>query len=333
MAETMMGPAQASVRRRLPSVQYQAGVRNTVTLDRDGVLSQLNFVLRFRIANGATAPIGPLWNALSRLLRRVEVVIDGQDTVMSINGPHMASRALLEFGARPLGMEATVVLTASATTDYTVVLPLPMYLPRGRRPDDTSLDLRKVNQAIVAVTWGDISDIFATPGATAALSNVSLNLEGEYLVNPAADALFMARSLDIQDVTNPASNANLQALIDRGSDMFWRSFHIVTTRNNVAVGNIITNDIRLTAGAFTYANREAVAIQGASQRNASLPLTEFGGDPVPYRVDLAHLGQGTTYINAAGLTGDLYLVFGTTFTSGTEIISISREALRPLRNR
>jgi hypothetical protein len=332
MADPM--PAQAIVRRKLPSVAYQAGVRQTITLDRDGVLQMVVLRLQYRVSNGATGPTAPKWHALARLLRRVEVVVDGQDTVVSISGAHIASRALLEFGMRQPGTEATVVLTSSAVTDYDIVLPLPFFLPKSRRPDDTSLDLRAqtVSQAILAVTWGDLTDVF-TAVNTATLSNVALSIEGHYLVNAAPDAVFMVRSLDVQEVSNPATNASLSALIDRGSDMFWRSFHIATTRNDIAVQNIISGDIRLRAGAFTYVNREARHVLAEAQRNYALPTAEWGTDLQVYRVDMSNLGQGTTLINAAALNGDLFLEFGTTYTSGTETISISREAMRRLRNR
>jgi hypothetical protein len=50
-----------------------------------------------------------------------------------------------------------------------------------------------------------------------------------------------------------------------------------------------------------------------------------------YRVDFNYLAQDTTTINAAALQADLLLALGVTYTSGTEVISVSREAKRFLR--
>lgn len=322
--------APAMVRRRLPSVPYQAGTRNTVAIDRDGVLSMMAIRLGFVVSNGATPPSGVQWQCLARLIRRLEIVVNGQDTVVSMNGAHLASRAALEFGARAFGMDTTVVLTANAVTFYEIVLPLPFFLPRAVRPDDTSLDLRRVDQAICAVTWGDASDLFSTPG-TAAISTVTCALEGHYLVNANPAQAFLVRSLDIQDVSNTASNANFTVLQDRGSDMFWRTYHIATLRNGASVNNILTGDVRLYAGAFTYASRDASAVMAETMRESAIPVSEFPAADRAYRIGLPYLGQNTTLINAAALSGDLYLSFGTTYTSGTELISISREALRALR--
>ena len=322
--------APATVRRRLPSVPYQAGVRNTIMVDRDGVLTKLALRVAFRITNGGTAAVGPLWQTLARIIRRLEVVVNGADTVVSITGAHLASRAQVEFGTRMFGMDSAIVLTASAATDYEIVLPLPFYLPRAQRPDDTALDLRRVDQAILAITWGDASDIYTTPNG-AAISNVTCAVEGHYLVNAAPDAAFLVRSLDMQEVQNTGSNNNFAILQDRGSDLFWRSFHVASLRNQLSVQNILTGDVRVNAGAFVYANRDAVAVLAETMRQSGLPVAEFPASDRAYRIAFDNLGSNRTLINAAALSGDLYLTVGTTFTSGTEVLSISREAVRSLR--
>lgn len=324
-------PARASVRRRLPSIPYSAGVRNTVNIDRDGVLHMLAIRIAFTVANGATPPTGPLWQCLARLIRRLEVIVNGQDTVVSINGAHLASRAQLEWGVRALGMDAAVVLTANATTNYEIVLPLPFFLPRAVRPDDCSLDLRNVNQAVLAITWGDRSDLFATPG-TAAISNVVCQVAGHYTVNVPAEAQpYLVRALDMQEASSGAANANFTVLQDRGQEILWRSWHIASLRNNVSALDIITGDVRLYSGAFVYSSREAVEVLAETARAAMIPWTEYPAADRVYRLDMPTFGSNTTVINGGALSGDLYLSFGLSYTSGTELLSISREAMRLLR--
>lgn len=331
MSRMNMGPAPAIVRRRLASPLYAAGVRQTVQLDRDGVLLGLAIRVQYRVANGATGPVGPLWSTLARILRRVEVVVNGQDTVINVNGAHLASRQLLESGQRALGMDAAVVLTNSANTDYDITIRVPFVLPPGaQRRDDTALDLRGVQQAILAITWGDASDLFTTVN-TAAVQNVSCEITGHYLVNANPAQRFLVRALDIQDQDNTTSNANLSILLDRGSDLFWRSLHIATLRNNVAVQNILTGDVRWSAGSFIYDNRSAREVLADTIHEATVPYSEFAAADQIYRLTRDFMGSNTTLINGGALSGDLFLTVGTTYTSGTERISISREFLRPLR--
>ena len=331
MSGTLPAPAPAIVRRKLASPLYAAGVRQTIQIDRDGVLLGLAIRVQYRITNGGTAAVGPLWSTLSRILRRVEVVVNGQDTVLNINGAHLASRALVENGQRALGMDATVVLTASAATDYDIVIPVSFMLPKGaQRRDDTALDLRGVQQAILAVTWGDTSDIYTTPNG-AAISNVQVEITGHYLVNANPAQRFLVRALDVQEVDNTTTNANLSILLDRGSDLFWRSLHIATLRNNVAAQNILTGDIRWSAGSFMYDNRSAREILAETLRESAMPFSEFPAADQVYRLGRDFNGSIATLINGGALSGDLFLTVGTTYTSGTERISISREYIRQLR--
>ena len=333
----MTGPAPATVNRRLSAPLYAATVRQAVQLDRDGVLNALSIRVRYTVSNGATGPAAPLWGCLARILRRVEVLVNGQDTVVNINGAHLASRQLYEFGMRAYGMEATVVLTNSAVTVYDVVLYLPFHLPpNAEREDDTALDLRGVQQATLAITWGDQTDLFGTPN-TATISAVTCEVTGHYLVNPSPllkngkPRLYWIRALDIQDVDNSSTNAALSVLLDRGSDLFWRTLHIATMRNNVAVQNILTGDIRWQAGSFMYDSRSPVEVLANTLRETKAPFSELAVADQVYRLDRTLFGSITTVINGGALAGDLYLLFGTTYTSGVERISISREFIRPLR--
>lgn len=331
MSGAMTGPAPAVVRRRLASPLYAAGVRQTVQIDRDGVLMGLAIRVAYRVTNAATAPVNPLWSTLARILRRVEVVVNGQDTVMNITGAHLASRQLVESTQRPLGMEASVVTTASAVTDYDITIRVPFVLPFGaQRRDDTALDLRGVQQAILAITWGDASDLFGTPNG-AAISNVTVEITGHYLVNASPQQRFLVRALDIQEADNTTTNANLSILLDRGSDLFWRNLHIATLRNNLAVQNILTGDIRWQAGSFIFDNRSAREILADTIYDSRIPFSEFPAADQVYKLSRDSMGSIATLINGGALSGDLFLILGTTYTSGTERISISREFIRPLR--
>jgi hypothetical protein len=320
----------ATVIRRLASPIYAAGVRQTVNIDRDGVLWKMSLRLNFTVTNAATGPVGPRWMTLARLIRRVEVIVGGVDTVVSVTGAHLASRAQVENGKRARGMSSTIVLTNSAVTNYEIILPLPFFLPKGVRPDDTGLDLRNVQQATLAITWGDASDLFTTPnGAT--VSAVSLVPTGHYYVNAPDKQLFMVRALDMLEQNSPATNANLSLLMDRASDLWWRSFHIATLRDQVAVQNIITGDFRVFAGAWQYLNADGPTILARTEDEYNMPVAEFPAADQVYRVDFNYLAQDTTTINAAALQADLLLALGVTYTSGTEVISVSREAKRFLR--
>ena len=321
----MANPPQAYIQRALGTITYQEGTRQTLLLDRDGVMLELKLRVRYTITNTATSPVTPLWQALARIIRRLEIVLDGQDTLVSISGAGLASRCHIESGVEAYGMTDTVVLTANAVTAYDIVLSLPFFLPRSRRPDDTALDLRRVNQAVLAITWGGTTDIFTTANS-ATISAVTCGIDGVYMVNVPSEAAFLGRSLDtiIQDIA--ATNSNLGVLMDRGHDIYYRGFHIAALDDG-APSNAIINNIRLESGSFVFTNREGPIIRSMLRSMYGLPTLPTG----LYPVDTSHFGEGKSLINTGALATDLYFRFDVTKPAGVVTLEIFREALRPIR--
>lgn len=316
--------------RKIGSVTFASGARQTIEIDRDGVLLELTARLKFRITNTATAPVTPLYQALAALIKRLEIIVGGRDTVWSITGSALATRVAYEDGIAALGADATVVVTASAATDYDVTLPLQFFLPNGRRPDDTGLDLRRVSTCTLAVTWGttDAADVFKTPnGAT--ISLVTLDVEGHYLLGAAAEDVYLVRTLDQVEQTITGSTSNLQIVMDRGSGLFYRSFQIETLVDGQGNNGVLDpgQGVEIVAGSFVFKNRNAVQVRAHNKR-------EYRLSPIAgvYMLPLSLFGQGVTWINTSQLTSDLKLQLDATFVAGgTNLIRVTREGVRPLK--
>lgn len=328
-----MANMKSFVRKKLGSWIYASSQRVTNTIDRDGILYQLNIRLRYTITNGATGPVGPLAFTLSRILQRFEVQINGKDTIINATGEQIVSRALVENGALPYGMDATVVLTNSAVTAYDVVLPLMFYLPRSVNPRDTGLECRTLQQIAVSITFANAncSELFTTPNS-AAISLVTAEITGEYMINAAiknvSDPDYFIRVLDfvVQPITG--SNPQLGVQMDRGPQ-FYRSFQILAQQNFINVDTIV-NNIKMQAGSFVFYDMPGVV-------SRSELLSDFGVFPAAsapltgqYRIDLAKFGSLDTAINVdpAALLVDLFHYYDVTFTSGNTNLIISREAVR-----
>lgn len=323
------------VRKKLGSWLYASGQRVANTIDRDGILYQLNLRCRFTITNGATGPVGPLAATLARIIQRLEIQLNGKDTIINATGEQLVCRALYENGALPYGMDATVVLTNSAVTNYDIVIPVMLFLPHSVNPRDTGLECRTLQQVNVAVTFANsnCSDFFTTTNS-AALSNVQLDITGEYIINApiknVGDADYFVRVLDyvIQPVTG--TNSQLGVQMDRGPQ-FYRSFHILAQQNNINVDTIV-NNLKMQAGSFVFYDMPGVVSR------AEL-LSDFGIFPASgagilltgnYRIDMSKFGSLDTAINVdpAALLVDLYHYYDVTYTSGTTNLIISREAIR-----
>jgi hypothetical protein len=87
----------------------------------------------------------------------------------------------------------------------------------------------------------------------------------------------------------------------------------------------------LQAGSFIYDNRSARETLADTIFESRLPYSEYPAADQVYRLNRDFYGSIATLINGGALSGDLFMLLGTTYTSGTERISISREFIRPLR--
>jgi hypothetical protein len=315
--------------KHLGSIDYVANAKKTLGIDRDGVLMQLNFALSFTITNGGSAAVGPKFNALARLLKRIEINMGGRDTVMSVSGEMLASLARIDYGVGAYGVDDTVVLTGSAVTSYSIVLPLPMWLPFGRRPDDTGLDLARVRQATIAVTWGDIDDIYTTANS-AALSAVNLDVEAEYLLDPKAKdgnrPYYMVRQLDEITKEVTATSSAFSITLDGQTGLLFRNLLFVATDADVGDDDVIA-DIEVKAGSFSWGERKEAALKAGLRHERGISSLETG----VYFYPQNKWGELAQLVDTGNLGSDLRAEIDATKGSGTTNITVLRETVRPLK--
>lgn len=325
--------------RKLGTIRYTAGGRESLELDKNGVLLRLFIRLRFTVTNAATGPVGPLFQCLSRLINRVEILAGGRDTVQSVPGYFLAARAFLEQGTPAYGMASTVVLTNSAVTNYDVILPICFTLPLGAREDDCALDTSGMSQLSAIVTWGkaDAYDLFTTPNG-AVISAVSLDVEGQYNANPMRDAKgvacsgkngrpYLVRQLDYTEIGITASSTNFSAVLDSRTGLGITSFLVAQLADNIGVDTVV-NSLRMEAASFVYSLRDAPFIRAENVRDLQLP----GGATQPgvLYIDPRLNGSIINAINTAELQGDLKAVMDVSLQGTVCKLGIQRESVRPL---
>jgi hypothetical protein len=317
--------------RKLGSIIYASGGRATLDLQRGDVLTELQFRLRYTVTNGGVAAVTPLKQALSRLIRRIEVVVAGRDTVCSISGATLAAMQSYFDRIVPYGTDAAIPLGIGAVTAYDVVLTLPFTLQHAVRPDDTALDLRGVSQATVAITWGpsDCSDLYGTPNA-AAISLVTLDVEGRYVPNAGVDASgkmtpYLVRTFDQADYDVPATSNAFGVTVDNNTGLFMRSLFVETEVAKVGADNVL-NVLQLVSGQIVFRQSDAVQIKAENRRLFGFAPT--AGDYIFFQ---PWLRQGTTMINTRDLPAELRFVADVTKQAGTNTFRVTREAVRPLQ--
>lgn len=320
--------------RALGPISYSAGQKMSLELQRPGVLTQLDLHLTYTVtADDDTDVAAPLFQTIARLIRNVDLQLGGQDTVFSISGEMAAARATYEFGAVPQGMADSVVLTKNVGTTYDVVIPIARFLPRSRRPDDCGDDLTKVTQAILSVTWGAAngSDLFGTPNDETAISAVSLNVYGHFLIYGAGETKpnFMVRDLRTIVAQPTASNTSLKTIIDGRSGYWLKSIALATLDDKVG-SNSILNSFSLETGTYSHHSR----ISGKVLRGRNKLL--YGVESLItgfYMLDATMIGELTQAINTDpnAVRADLEMVQDITYAATVTDLVYSIESVRPLR--
>lgn len=315
----------------LGSIDYSSGGRHTLEIPRDGILVQTNIRLQFTVTNSATPAVGPLWEALARLISRCEFIVNGRDTVISMDGPGLVARARYEFDSRPYGSDDTVILTGSAATVYDVIIPIAHFLPGSINPMICALPAERLGQLTLALTWAasDCSDFYTTPNA-AVISAVTCTIEGEYLLNADPTQVYFARVLDQHEETVTATTANMQITVDTGTGLLYRTLMTVATADAIASDGII-NELELSSGTTVFQKRKSAFIQ-AGNRHDYLSGSDAHQTGV-YHLSTEKMGNPSMWLNTSRevMRSDLKLIADVTDGGGVDLVTIYREMVRPFK--
>ncbi|HEY3917733.1 MAG TPA: hypothetical protein VGL83_08060 [Stellaceae bacterium] len=332
--------------------------RQPLNLDVGAPLTCLDVRLRYTIVTGATAPIGVMYGTvlqLLQLIQRAELIVNGQDTVMSVQPWLYAVRSMQErSGVLFRGLETPINMAANQTTNVDVHLPLHFDIVRGRKRNDAAVDLRGIRSAQLYLTFGGLANLFGTPGATVALSNVTVDVEGTYIEQvPNKDSngnpiVFAVRQLD--ELNMQLVGANNQTTLDvdqrTGVNMLSLLHYFATSTAGVPAGDdtgmingsTFQGDMKLKSGGQYYSISQAAFMRARVRDenrliNAGQPATnminpEFAG---AFYQDIRYDGKLTTGIPTGALDANLQALYNQNYTTGNTTLYVQRESVRPLQ--
>lgn len=330
--------------------------RQPLNLDVGNPLAGLDLRLRYTIATGATPPTGVMYGAffqLVQLLKRIEIIINGQDTVWSVQPWLYIARLCNEReGVIPKGFETPINMAANQTTNVDLHIPLHFDAIKGRKRNDCAIDLRGIRMAQLYVTWGGLTDLFGTPGATVAISNIQLDVEGTYLINvPQIDSVthrptvFAVRQLD--EINMNLVGANNQTTLDvdqrTGVNLLSVAHFFATPAGGVPAGddsglingNTFTGDFKLKSAGTYFFVGQAPQLKARIREEFRLSTAANGGIINPefagfYYHDIRYDGKSSTGIPTGALDANLQYLLNQNYAGGTTVWYLQRESIRPL---
>jgi hypothetical protein len=329
--------------------------RQPLNLPVGNVLTDLMIRVQYTIATGATAPTGVMYGPvlqLAQLIQRMEVIINGSDTVVSVQPWLYLARLINErHGVIPRGMETPINMAANQTTNVDFKIPLHFDLLRGRKRNDCALDLRGLRAAQLYLTFGGLTNLFGTPGGTVALSNVQITVEGTYMLQvPAVDKrgnpiVFAVRQLDELSLQLVGASNQTTVDIDQRTGINLTSLAVFfdTLTAGVHAGDdsglinaaTFQGDFKLKSGGQYYSVTQADFVKARARDEFAIVTAAQTGLINPelagmFMFDIRYDGKLSTAIPTGNLDANLQLVINQNYTSGGTTMWCQREATRPL---
>ena len=321
--------------------------RQPLNLDVGAPLAKLNVRLQGTITNSATAPTGVQFGPvlqLAQLIQRLELVINGQDTVVTVQPWLYIQRMIYErHGVLPRGFETPLLMTANGVSNFDITIPLHLDLLRGRKRNDCAVDLRGIRAAQLYATFGTVANVFAVPNA-AVLSNVVCTVEAAYVEQvPLVDAkgnpiVFAVRQLDEINLPIPGTNNQTTLDVDQrtGVNLIGMCCSFITLTGGVYAGDdaglinglTFTGDIKVKSGPTYFFNSQAPIIKADVRDEFFIPsASEIAG---AYMIDMRYDGKLSTGIPTGALDANLQMLINQQYSSGNTTLFIQRELVRPL---
>jgi hypothetical protein len=321
--------------------------RQPINLDVGAPLTKLNIRLQGTVTNGGSIPVGPQMGpilSLAQLIQRLELVVNGQDTVVTVQPWLYVARLIYErHGVLPRGFETPLSLVANAVTNFDITIPLHFDLLRGRKRNDCAVDLRGIRAAQLYATFGTIANVFNTPNA-ATLTNLICTVEASYIEQvPMLDRnknpiVFAVRQLDEINLAIVGSNNQTTLDVDQrtGVNLISMACMFITTTAGLQAGDdsglinalTFTGDLKVKSGPTYFYNSQAPIIKADVRDEFFIPAaSELAG---MYFIDLRYDGKLSTGIPTGALDANLQLLLNQVYAAGTTTLYVQRESVRQL---
>lgn len=289
-------PGQYRIKRRTHQL---ALLENQVTqwdlprgYDYEALFFRLTGQSNVTVAGAGVRAIAP-----SQLIKRIEVIADGKNTIASVPFSFLGTGNF----SRP-NRGALVAPTAAAVALYAIYASgaLDFQLVDGVRPKDSNLRTAGMQQLQLRITTGASNDMY-TGAVASAMTTFGLDVYTSELVELPDEKGNITKPLYIQkrayqDVALIANNANQQVILPIGNVL--RGVEMYTQIGGES-SNLVLNNVQLASGVDVRINLPANDLQGANAMDYSpfgmitAPTAAGSGNVFPtgwYMADLMSFG-------------------------------------------
>src|SRR3990167_2260128 len=285
--------------RRIGQVDFTANGVKPIDLPRALLYHYLSLRLSGNVTI-VTAPTTAWADAPWSLVRRVEIIADGKDTIKSIDLETLKAHNTIFYGTAPKGSAIPTAVGAAQAFNAQAILPFEM--PRSVRPIDSLFDSKGLSTFTANGTWGDVTSLYSAASANATINSAALEFHTFEAFGISSRFAVHKQLLISKDVT--AVDPNFQVLLPVGN--LFRGILIRAINYGAAPANVdpgtpsdaIINNIQLKSGTEVYFNKKGPDTQDDNKRLYSVETWPAGC----YMIDFTQDGMQTESLDARALS-------------------------------
>lgn len=162
-------------------------------IPRDNVIRRISLHVKVKVDSGATIPIGIKNGDILNIIKRIQVRLNGSDGRFDVSLKTYFEALRFEYGTKPF-KTTFVIPAANADGTFYIEIPIDFAIIRNQISDYRAiLPANFLASLDLLITWGDLSDIVTTVGATAKIdadsTEVSVSLIEVYSTQGTEPAL------------------------------------------------------------------------------------------------------------------------------------------------
>ena len=270
------------LKRQIKTLSYAANGTDSLDLPRNYQYHQLGLRLKGIVTVGTAAATAILQDSPFSLVERIEVVVNGKDTIKSYSGRDL--KALMQINSHTLS-EVTQPGKTVAAHSFNAYMVVDFAMPNAKVELDTLANSAIMSTFQLRVVWAAETALL-TPAATTtlAVSACTLAVSSIESIGSAPESVFMTNKEYIIEKEVTSTTSSFQ--IDLPADNTYRRLVLISTDAGVRESDII-NSITLKSGTDVFVQIDAPSLIDSNKLDFELEAVSTG----VYVIDLSKYGS------------------------------------------
>ncbi|MBW7956535.1 MAG: hypothetical protein H3C68_01465 [Deltaproteobacteria bacterium] len=258
-------------------------------------------------AGGAT----PFTEGFWKLLKRVEVVANGNSIIKSIDGAGLGRMA--QFLDEKLPNYSAVPNAEGANQSLTAYLPVHFAMPRSVKPIDSLLNAPLFSSLDLNILWGSENDVYSANAANATINSADVAIES---LEETSEKVLGGSVHKVHMLEKEVTASTSEFSIPLNGVTRYRGF-LINADVDGNPNNSVINSVQLKDGQNIFRHRKWAHLQ-----DNNLSVHKLAAIPAGWAfLDMCPDGFMSQSLNSAGMN-DLKLLFDVTKQGGTNKIRV-----------